>query len=213
MAKSLKEAFSKAGVAPPPSQQGDKAAGEAPLVTPSEKDQIRTSPSDSDLIPARTKEASAPIPKGTAPHQGRIDIAEIEPGIVIRLDPEILIASGHVANTQDPPVTRAGLFVCVAADDQVSTWAGMTTGSRKERLEIPPEWRRGGRQQWRRGVQFLTDGASLWHGDNRAFVAASWQELSFAISRNRARLTPEGMAAVRKEIEAQRRRRHHLRDL
>lgn len=124
------------------------------------------------------------------------------------LDPAVLITSTHVINTQDPPVTRPGLFVCVESDGRVSTWAGMTTAKRRERLELKAEWRLGGRQQWRLGEQFLTDGASLWHGDNRAFVAASWQEVSYAISRNRARLSEEGLAAVRKEVEAQRPRRH-----
>lgn len=199
LARSLKEALSKAGIAPPPGKQ------DAPSpATPSERQGDETREAE----PTGEKQASAPIPKTPAPHRGRIEIDEIEPGIVIRLDPDVLIKSTHVINTQDPPADRAGLFVCVESDGTVSTWAGMTTGRRRERLELKPEWRRGGRQQWRRGEQFLTDGASLWHGDNRAFVAASWQEISYAISRNRARLSEEGLAAVGKEVEAQRHRRH-----
>jgi hypothetical protein len=213
MANSFKEALSKAGVALPSTPPKVEPGPEAPLVTPSDRDEINEAPDRPGPGAARNKEASAPIPKAPEPHRGEIDISEIEPGIVVRLDPERLIASGQVTNTQDPPVTRAGLFVCVFAGIQESTWAGMTTGARRERLEIPPEWRRGGRRQWQLGEQFLTDGASLWHGDNRAFVAASWQELSFAVSRNRAYLTDEGLAAVRKEVAAQRRRRHRLRDL
>lgn len=205
MARSLKEALSKAGIAPPPERQD--AVAKEPLPAPPSEHRGQEAQKPQVEAPAE-KQASAPTPKATPPHRGRIDIGEIEPGIVIRLDPEVLIASSHVINTQDPPVDRAGLFVCVENDGKVSTWAGMTTARRRERLELKPEWRRGGRQQWRRGEQFLTDGASLWHGDNRVFVAASWQEISFAISRNRARLSEEGLAAVRKEIEAQRRRRH-----
>ncbi|MGB7589201.1 MAG: hypothetical protein WBM00_10890 [Solirubrobacterales bacterium] len=207
MARSLKEAFSKAGIAPPPGQP-DVAEDAAPRTAPSERRGQGTEKVKAGPGLTAEKKASAPIPKAPLPHRGRIEIDEIEPGIVVQLDPAVLIASTHVINTQDPPVTRAGLFVCVESDDRVSTWAGMTTGKRRERLELKPEWRRGGRQQWRQGEQFLTDGASLWHGDNRAFVAASWQEISYAISRNRARLSEEGLAAVRKEVEAQRPRRH-----
>jgi len=199
LARSLKEALSKAGIAPPPGKQEEPA-------TPSVPQDKETR--DAEAEPAAEKQASAPIPKAGAPHRGQIDIDEIEPGIVVQLEPAILVKSTHVINTQDPPADRAGLFVCVESDGKVSTWAGMTTGRRRERLELKPEWRRGGREQWRRGEQFLTDGASLWHGDNRAFVAASGQEISYSISRNRARLSEDGLAAVRKEVEVQRHRRH-----
>jgi hypothetical protein len=205
VARSLKEALSKAGIAPPPRQQ-DAADEAVPSAPPSESAGRETPKVGGE--PTAEKQASAPIPKAPTPHRGRIDIDEIEPGIVVRLDPDVLIKSSHVINTQDPPVDRAGLFVCVESDGKVSTWAGMTTARRRERLELKPQWRRGGRQQWRRGEQFLSDGASLWHGDNRAFAAASWQEISYAISRNRARLSEEGLAAVRREVEAQRHRRH-----
>lgn len=207
MTRSLREALSKAGIAPPPGQQ-DAAEDAAAPATRSERREQETGKAPMGPGPTAEKKASAPIPKATPPHRGRIESGEIEPGIVVRLDPAVLTTNTHVINTQDPPVTRAGLFVCVESDGRVSTWAGMTTSKRRERLELKPEWRLGGRQQWRQGEQFLTDGASLWHGDNRAFVAASWQEVSYAISRNRARLSEEGLAAVRKEVETQRPRRH-----
>jgi hypothetical protein len=137
-----------------------------------------------------------------------IGVDEIEPGIVARLDPETLVGDNRACNTQDPPVSRAGLFVCVETDGDLSTWAGLTTGARQERLAIKPAWRSGGYKRWRFAPQFLADGASVWRGPNEAFTAASWQEVSASGGRNRARLSEEGLAAVRKEIEAQRHRRH-----
>lgn len=137
-----------------------------------------------------------------------IGVDEIEPGIVVRLDPAVLIADSRVCNTQDPPVSRVGLFVCVGVEGDVSTWAGLTTGGRRERLAIKPEWRSGGYKRWRFAPQFLADGASVWRGPNEAFAAASWQEVSASGGRNRARLSEEGLAAVSKEMEEQRHRRH-----
>jgi hypothetical protein len=135
-------------------------------------------------------------------------VEEIEPGLVARLDPAVLIEDGRVCNTQDPPVSREGLFVCVAIEGDQSTWAGLTTGGRRERLELKPEWRSGAYKRWRFAPQFLADGASVWCGPNEAFAAASWQEVSASGGRNRARLSEQGLAAVRREIEAQRHRRH-----
>jgi hypothetical protein len=137
-----------------------------------------------------------------------IGVDEIEPGLVARLDPAVLIDDDQVCNTQNPPVSRAGLFVCVATDCDLSTWAGLTTRGRRERLAIKPEWRSGGYKRWRFAPQFLADGASVWRGPTETFAAASWQEVSASGGRNRARLSEEGLDAVRKEIEAQRSRRH-----
>jgi hypothetical protein len=137
-----------------------------------------------------------------------IDVDEIEPGIVVRLDPAILIEDGRVCHTQDPPVSRAGPFICVAIEGEISTWAGVTTTElRKDRLALRPEWRSGGTKRWRFAAQFLADGASVWRGPKEAFAAASWQEIKTR-SRNRACLSEEGLDAVRTEIELQRHRRH-----
>lgn len=140
-----------------------------------------------------------------------IDPSEIAPGLVVRLDPRVLNAHPDVCYTQDPPVTRPGLFVCVAVEptmsDDITTWAGLTTQPRWERLSIDPDWRTGGFDRWRLTPQYLTDGASLWSGPREAFVAASLQEVSKP-SRNRARISRAGLDAIRAEIAAQEGRRH-----
>jgi len=138
-----------------------------------------------------------------------IGVDEIEPGIVVRLDPAVLLKDGRACHTQDPPVSRAGPFVCVATEGDISTWAGLTTTElRKDRLPLKPEWRSGGTKRWRFAAQFLTDGSSLWRGPNEVFAAASWEETAASGGRNRARLSEEGLDAVRIEIELQRHRRH-----
>lgn len=148
-----------------------------------------------------------------------IDIDEIAPGIVVRLDPPILLEDERVCHTQDPPVNRPGPFLCVEVDGEMTTWAGLTTtdktsvrpthSARKPvgRLALKQEWRAGGPRRWRLADQFLADGASLWLGPKEAFVAASWQEVKLRTP-NRARLTEEGLDAVRIEIELQRHRGH-----
>jgi hypothetical protein len=137
-----------------------------------------------------------------------IEASEIEPGIVVRLDPAILIEDGRVCHTQNPPLTRPGPFVCVAVEGDLTTWTSVTeTPLRRDRLPLQREWRSGGTKPWRLAAQFLADGAALWRGPKEAFVAASWQEIKTR-SRSRAYLSEEGLDAVRAEIEAQRHRRH-----
>lgn len=136
-----------------------------------------------------------------------IEVDEIAAGIVVRLDPITLTADPRVINTQVPPAGRSGPFVCVAADaEELTVWAGLTTGKRRERLPIKPEWRSGGYRRWRQTPQFLTDGASLWCGPRHAFVVASYQERATR-SQNRARISAAGLAAIRREIGAQGHRR------
>jgi hypothetical protein len=158
--------------------------------------------------PAASKRPTAPI-----------GIEEVAPGIVVRLDPTILLEDERVCHTQDPPVNRPGPFVCVGVEGEMTTWAGLTTtdktsirpthSARKPvgRLALKPEWRSGGPRRWRLADQFLADGASLWRGPREAFVAASWQEVKLRTP-NRSHLSEEGLDAVRIEIELQRHRRH-----
>jgi hypothetical protein len=150
---------------------------------------------------------------------GCIGVDEVEPGVVVRLDPAILLEDSRVCHTQDPPVSRPGPFVCVETEGDTSTWAGLTTTDKKSirpsraagapvgRLALKQEWRSGGARRWRFADQLLADGASVWRGPNEVFVAASWQEVKVR-SPNRARLSEEGLDAVRIEIELQRHRRH-----
>ena len=133
---------------------------------------------------------------------GCIGVDEIEPGIVVRLDPAILLGDSRACHTQDPPVSRPGPFVCVEIAGDISTWAGLTTTDKKSirpsraagapvgRLALKQEWRSGGTRRWRFAAQFLADGASVWRGPKEAFVAASWQEVK-PRSPNRARLSED----------------------
>jgi hypothetical protein len=135
-----------------------------------------------------------------------IEREEIEPGLVAFLDPRVLAAEADVFHTQDPPVIRPGPFVCVSVERDRSEWSPVTTEYRPERLAFPREWRSGGHPQWLRDEQYLNDGANLWRGPHEAFVIASHEESTTVSSR--ARLSTEGLAAVKAEIEAQRQRRH-----
>lgn len=136
-----------------------------------------------------------------------IDANEVSSGIVVRLDPAVLLCDDRTFHTQDPPVRRPGPFVCIAADaDELTVWAGITTGARRHRLAIASSWRSGGNRQWRETPQFLTDGASLWCGPKTAFVAASYEERA-TVLRNRARISPAGVEVIRREIGAQAHRR------
>jgi hypothetical protein len=157
--------------------------------------------------------ASAGDKRPTAP----IGVSEIKPGIVVRLDPAVLLEDDRVCHTQDPPVTRPGPFICVEVDGEMTTWAGVTTTDKKSirpsraagkpvgRLALKQEWRSGGTKRWRLADQFLADGASLWRGPKDVFAASSWQEIKVRTP-NRAFLAEEGLDAVRIEIELQRHR-------
>jgi hypothetical protein len=134
-----------------------------------------------------------------------IDANEIEPGLVVFLEPEALQADGRVTCTKDPPTSRPGPFVCVSADDEISEWMPITTEERWERVSIRREWRSGGHPQWLRDSQYLNDGANVWRGPHEAFVEASRQELTDQSTR--ARVSEDGLAAIREEVEAQRGRR------
>lgn len=127
----------------------------------------------------------------------------IVPGLVVLdLDPVMLLEQPGVICTANP-ATRSGPFVCVGVAGEHSTWAGLTSKWRLERLEIPPEWRTGGRERWQTRRQFLTDGGTLYKGPSAAFAAASWRE-TFSDPEELPRLTPIGLEAVQKRVEAAR---------
>jgi len=58
---------------------------------------------------------------------------------------------------------------------------------------------------WRDRVCYLNDGANTYSGPDSSFLAASAEELTDAATRSR--MAAEGVAAVKAEIERQRRRR------
>jgi hypothetical protein len=130
-----------------------------------------------------------------------VAVEEIEPAVIVAtLDPVTLREDSRVVYTQDPPVTRFGPFVCVAAEGNETIWAGLTFKRRPERLELLDEWRLAGSRRWRSRPQFLTDGASLWLGPKEAFSVASWREVVYEAGR--PRLSADGLAAVRRKILA-----------
>lgn len=96
-------------------------------------------------------------------------------------------------------------FVCVDINGDRSTWTPLTGQHRDERLFIEREWRSGGELPWRVNDTYLNDGANTYTGPNDAFVAANASERT--LPAKRARIKPEGMVAVREEIEVQRHRR------
>jgi hypothetical protein len=143
----------------------------------------------------------------------RIPPTEIEPGVVVRLDPAHLLRDGRVIHTQDPPTPRAGPFVCVKVEGDTTTWAGLTGQGRHERLRIDEKWRLGGWKRWSRmwgedgsGVQYLTDAANVWIGPRAAFAAASRQPQHG--TEEEPRITEEGVLAILVEIARNRHRRH-----
>jgi hypothetical protein len=133
---------------------------------------------------------------------------EIEPSLVVFMDPAAFVADGRVSHTQDPPISRPGPFVCVSVDGEVSEWMPITTEERSERLAIRREWCSGGHPQWLRVAQYLNDGANVWRGPHEAFIEASRKELTDPL--NGARVSVDGLAAIHEEAEAQRHRRDRL---
>jgi hypothetical protein len=134
-----------------------------------------------------------------------IGTREITPGLVAFLDPSMLIVDPAVSHTQDSAGMSSRPFVCVLVENGISEWSPTTTERRTERLEIEQAWRSGGHPQWLGEPQYLNDGANVWRGPHESFIEASWQELTFEASR--ARVSAEGVAAIRAEIAAQQHRR------
>jgi hypothetical protein len=150
-------------------------------------------------------EALSEVGLGATPPNGDRDcvvgVEEIEPGVVfLMLDPVELRKDNRVTYTQDPPVTRCGPFLCVAAVGDSSLWAPLTFKYRQERLQLERDWLRDGSRRWRSRPQFLSDGASLWLGPKDAFAAASRLEVIY--EDGRPHVTPIGLAAVHRKIEA-----------
>jgi DNA-binding CsgD family transcriptional regulator len=140
-------------------------------------------------------------PGETVPFDGGLVADEIVPGLVtLRMDPLLLLRDGRVRNPPRRERMGISIFACVAsADDRDETiWAALTHVARPSRVPIEREWRQGGNSPWRRGQLFLMD-AGKWIGPRSAFAAAAWRE-AFNAFPERARLTADGLAAVRSSI-------------
>ena len=131
----------------------------------------------------------------------RATATEFQPGLVLWLDQEMLMDDPTVDETFPQRYGTVRPFVCVDVTGDRSTWTPLTGQHRDERLLIEREWRSGGELPWRVGDTYLNDGANTYTGPNSAFVAANDTERT--LPAKRARIKPDGMAAVRAEIERQ----------
>jgi len=130
---------------------------------------------------------------------------EVRPGLVAHLDQTRLTNDASVLDRHPQRDTEPRPFVCVCVNGGQSTWAPLTSTFRRERLKIEAAWRTGGIDMWRDRVCYLNDGANTYSGPDSSFLAASAEELTDAATRSR--MAAEGVAAVKAEIERQRRRR------
>lgn len=142
-----------------------------------------------------------------------ISVDEVEPGLVVFLDQEMLDQDSRVFRTQDLSTVKSRLFICFGLEANQSEWAPITTQGRRERLLLDSVWRTGGEPkcsggfaQWLNEDQYLADGANTYRGPVECFVDASHIECS-AVER-RARLSAAGVEAVQFEVDRQQFRRH-----
>ncbi|WP_139225709.1 hypothetical protein [Paracidovorax konjaci] len=140
----------------------------------------------------------------------RLGFNEIKVGLVSHLDQTALSKDQRVLDTYPQRDTEIRPFVCISVNLPKSTWAPLSSTARPERLKIKPAWRLGGIDMWRNRDCYLNDGANIYIGLNGAFVDASVQEQT--VSKTRAHMSEEGVAAVLAEIESQRHRRIYGKD-
>lgn len=129
-----------------------------------------------------------------------MNTSDIIVGNVAYLDPDRLNQDPRVVAPSSPTPKKDRLrpFLCVEADGEYSAWTPITTTSRSERLLIPTRTRRGGDYGWLEDGQFLNDGATVYAGENAAFVAASAEERPFRHSR--PSVNAEGVDSIKREI-------------
>ncbi len=141
----------------------------------------------------------------------KLVLSEIVVGLVAFLDQDQLNRDPEVHKCLPQRYGCLRPFVCVWCEDWESAWLPLTTQMRPERLRIERPWRSGGEVCWRIGDEhYLNDGANVYTGPSASFVDASHSERTS--SRNRARLSAEGIAAIRAEVERQRHRRQDADD-
>ena len=136
----------------------------------------------------------------------RLDPNEIQPGVVVWMDQQMLMDDPDVRETLPQRYGRVRPFVCVDVAGEESTWTPLTGMHRDERLYIERRWRSGGEPPWRQGDTYLNDGANTYTGPASSFVAASHAERT--TPGNRARISEDGVDEVRSEMERQRHRQN-----
>ncbi len=134
-----------------------------------------------------------------------LDTDEVTVGLVAWLNQHVLPADGRVLSTAPAGGERLAPFVCCHASGGLSGWSAITSRPKPQRLELKLEWRSGGSSEWRQRGQYLNDGNNILEGPAAAFIDASTDEQT--VSGNRARLSPDGVDAVLKEIQRQAHRR------
>jgi len=126
----------------------------------------------------------------------------------LNADPRLTI-KGAVVDLGDgtrgvQPLTRDGPCVCVERQADQATWTPVTNREQAKfkRLRIQKSWVIDGYDELGAGESFLQDGANTYAGPVACFIAAAAGETPFG-SRKRPTITPEGLAAIREEIDKQ----------
>lgn len=135
-----------------------------------------------------------------------LTLADIRPGLIAYLDQRALESDKSVRKSCPQKQARPGPFLCVEADQEVSTWTPITTkpGADGLRVVLHKEWRSGGPQIWRESESYLNDGANLYRGPNDAFLAArreTYGGREWAVAATHATLSRDGLQVVIDEVE------------
>jgi hypothetical protein len=136
---------------------------------------------------------------------GGIPAEEIAPGVAaLALDSGLLSRDESVQRTARAcALLYVGPFLCVERVGDETTWAILSKASGSKRLLIPPEWRKGGNYEWRKGNLYLPARPGLWRGPVLAFGRAAWRDRFNGFS-ERAHVTDAALAAVRERIDNER---------
>jgi hypothetical protein len=129
-----------------------------------------------------------------------LDSSEIEPGLVMFLNPGVLLQRGAAASCGDAyRVTQEHHFVCLARENGHSLWAPLSSsaGTNGTRLLVPQNAKQG-HESWTRNNSYLNHGNQTWRGPNEAFIAASRADRSQRFQRNR--VVPQLVDAIMDEV-------------
>ncbi|HEX8988151.1 MAG TPA: hypothetical protein VF816_09320 [Rhodocyclaceae bacterium] len=125
---------------------------------------------------------------------------EIAVGIVAYFDPNILTNPGMGITPSNSQLNRAGPFVCVQIEGTQSAWCEITSAYRPERVEILPEWRRGGSWNWNNNAQYINDCRTPYLGPTASFIQAAAAEIDFTTCA-RPSVTQEGIQVILTQIQ------------
>jgi hypothetical protein len=131
-------------------------------------------------------------------------LGAIRVGIVAEFDVAILNDDAEVDKPASP-ATRDGPFLCVESAGDLSVWVEITTQQNRQRQRFPIErrWRSGGTWPWLNKDQYLNDGATTYRGPAHSFQSAANEtgRDRYGGQQRRPQVSPEGVQAVREEIE------------